>query len=79
MMEPINLMMLGKLVNASLRVLTDQLLTTVALLICGVLFGWVLYAPDWIRLAGASAFAILVYLPLVRAEARKQQPQEPQQ
>lgn len=54
--------------QAILRVAAERVLTIMGMVICAVLFGWVLYAPDWIRVAAACGFAVLVYWPIVRLE-----------
>lgn len=59
-----------------LRVVSERLLLILGMVICAVLFGWVMLAPDWIRVAGACAFAILVYLPIVRQDRAQQQRKE---
>lgn len=50
---------------------SERLLSWAAVAISAVLFGWVLYAPDKIRLIAACAYAVLVVWPIIRLDARK--------
>ena len=61
--------------RAGLLALTDRVLTLVSLLGTTVMFGWVMLDPNWIRFAGACAFALLVLWPLMRHEAAKKESQ----
>jgi len=61
--------------QAGLLALTDRVFTLVSLLGTTTLFGWVMLEPNWIRLAGACAFALLVLWPLMRHEAAKKESQ----
>jgi hypothetical protein len=57
---------LAGLVNLGIRVLSSQALTILALLLDAGLFGWALETESWIRVAGATLFAVaawcLIYL-----------------
>ena len=68
---PQELVMLASVVRASMLVLNARLFTLLGMALSACLFGWVLWQPDWIRLAGAVAFAVLVYLPVQRMESQK--------
>lgn len=61
--------------QAGLLALTDRVMTLLSLGGCIVLFGWLMHEPDWIRFAGACAFSLLVFYPLMRLEAAKKETQ----
>lgn len=61
--------------RTGLLALTDRVLTFLSLLGTMALFGWVMLEPNWIRFAGACAFALLVLWPLMRHEAAKKEAQ----
>lgn len=61
--------------QAGLRLLSERVLTLLALAGCVSLFWWAMLYPDWMRLAGAGAFAVLVFWPCVRLEAAKKESQ----
>lgn len=69
---PKELMMLVRFCNAALIILNARLFTLLGAVMSFILFGWVLWQPDWIRFAGACAFALFCFLPLQRMEARKE-------
>lgn len=68
---PAELMAVARVAQALLIVLNARLFTLLGMGLCAALFGWVLWQPDWIRFAGACAFAILCYLPAQRMEQRR--------
>lgn len=57
-----------------MRILNQRALTLLALLMCAGMFGVVVWDPQPWRLAGAAAFAVLVYLPLLRVDAARHAP-----
>lgn len=59
--------------HVGIRVVNERLLTLLGMIICAALFAVVMWQPDWVRLAAAGAFAVLVYLPLLRHEQQKKQ------
>ncbi len=65
---PPELVALARVCQALMTVLNARLFTLLGMLLCAGAFGYVLWQPDWIRFAGACAFAALVYLPIVRIE-----------
>lgn len=74
-MKPSEIQALVTFAQVGLRLVSERLLSLVGMVICAVLFGWVMWSPDLTRLAGASLFALIVYLPLVRYEREKQKEQ----
>lgn len=76
-MKPAEIQAVVQFARVALKVVSERSLTLLGMVICAVLFGWVLMAPDLIRLAAASLFAMIVYWPLVRLEKAKQE-QPPQ-
>lgn len=61
-------------INNGLKVLSMRLAMFVTLLMTFALFMLVMWSPDYWRLGGAIAFALLVFLPVVRqdSQARKE-------
>ena len=55
-----------RFISGGLKVLSVRVALFIALILTFSLFAWVMYAPDYWRLAGAVAFALLVFLPIVR-------------
>jgi hypothetical protein len=66
-------------IRMALSVLTDRILTVSALLMTFGLASWAMYAPSPERLQIAAGFGIVVYLPALikerRREGREQQDQ----
>lgn len=75
MAQPNELMVITRMVQFALKALSDRLLTWVTMAITAGLFGWVMLAPDWTRLAGASIFALLVFWRVTKIEKPQEQPQ----
>ncbi len=69
---PMQVVALAKFCRAAMLILNARLFTLVGLIFCAVGFGWVMWQPDWVRFAGACAFALLVFWPLQRMEARRE-------
>lgn len=67
-------------IRMALSVLTDRILTVSALLMSFGLASWAMYAPSLERLQIAAGFGIIVYLPALIKERRRERPieQEPQ-
>lgn len=64
----------ARLLSLALGVITDRLLTIVAL---GMTFGlatWIMNNPDWLRLATFAFFACTVFLPILYKERKREQP-----
>ena len=70
-MGPVSQAQAVAIINVAVRVLSERALTFAGMSVSAVLFGWVMYAPDPWRLGAAAAFAVLVFLPLVRHEAAR--------
>lgn len=62
-----------KFSRIGLRALSERALSLTALVGCMALFGYAAVEPDWKRVAGACAFAVLVFWPLLRLEAAKKE------
>ena len=67
-------------IRMALSVLTDRILTVSALLMSFGLASWAMYAPSLERLQIAAGFGIIVYLPALIKERRRERSveQEPQ-
>jgi hypothetical protein len=57
--------------EAGIRVLSARIVLVVALLLSFGLFCWVIYDPSNLRLAAATIFTVLVFLPTVRVDMRQ--------
>ncbi len=68
---PAEMMHVARITQALMAVLNARLFTLLSTMLAASLFGWVMWQPDWIRFAGACAFALLVFLPLQRMEQRR--------
>lgn len=51
-----------KLVNMALKVISDRLITILGLLSSGGLASWVMWGPEWERVATLAIYVIFVYL-----------------
>lgn len=56
----------------AIDVLTPRVLTVTAMVFMLGLAGWVMYAPDYYRLAVLALWGVLVFLPVVRLETKQQ-------
>lgn len=68
---PQEIVMLARVAQSLMLVLNARLFTLLGMMFCAAGFGWVLWQPDWIRAFGACAFAVLVYWPVARMEAKR--------
>lgn len=66
-----------KVLNLALCALADRVLTWVTMIITAGLFAWVLLDPDYIRLAAAILFSLLVFWRVTWIEKAKQPTGEP--
>jgi hypothetical protein len=57
-------------IRVGLQVLSARLVLLVALALTFVLFCWAMYLPDYPRIAAATIFAVLVFLPATRIDAK---------
>ncbi len=73
---PQELVAVARISQALLIVLNARLFTLLGMALSASLFGWVMWQPDWIRFAGACAFAVIVYLPVQRLEHNRNKAQE---
>lgn len=69
--QPAEVEAIIKFSKLGLQALSERVLTFVGMLACIGIFGAVLYDATWVRVACASAFAVLVYWPIVRLESSK--------
>lgn len=65
-----------RVLNLGLGVLNLRLLTSLAMLLTAGLFAWVMWEPDYIRLAAAIAFGLIVFLPARSLERSPEPPKE---
>lgn len=75
---PAELVALSRFCQAALVILNARLFTLLGTMLSACAFGWVMWIPDWTRFAAAVGFALLVFLPLQRMEARRIAQQQPQ-
>ncbi len=68
-MESKEIEFLIRFISSGLKVLSLRVAMLFALLLTFSLFAWVMYSPDYWRLAGAIAFALLVFLPIARQDS----------
>lgn len=59
------------LYRVGLDVLTARLVLLLSLLLAFALFAWAMSAPDWNRIACATIFAVLIFLPAARLDRSK--------
>lgn len=57
--------------TTGLRVLSARLVLLLSLLLTFAIFCWTMYDPTWNRIAAASIFGVLVYLPASRLDSSK--------
>lgn len=56
-------------ISVGLRVLSARGVLLLAMLLTFSLFVWTMYAPTWERIAAATIFAVLIFLPATRVDA----------
>lgn len=61
-----------QVVELGLNLLNQRLLTLLALLMSFSLFVWAVYDPKVERIAAATIFALIVFLPFWRIERKKE-------
>lgn len=59
------------MINAGMKVLSMRVVLLLTLLLTAALFAWCLYLPGPYRLGAAAAFAVLVFLPVIRRESKE--------
>lgn len=59
-----------KVVNLALGIISDRLITILGLLSSGGLASWVMWGPEWERVATLAIYVIFVYL-VVPTKERK--------
>jgi hypothetical protein len=52
-----------------LQILADRVLLFITLFLNAALFGYAVYAPDWVRFATAVAFSLTVFFPVLKLRA----------
>lgn len=55
-------------VSAGIRALSARAVLLLTLLLVFSLFCWAMYLPTWERIAAATIFAVLVFLPVIRMD-----------
>ena len=58
-------------IRVGLAVLSARLVLMIACALTFALFAWAMALPDWNRIACATIFAVLVFLPATRIDARQ--------
>lgn len=58
-------------VRVALRILSERVLTILALVMTFTLAGWVMWQPTWEREGMAAFFAVAVFLPCVVQDRRR--------
>lgn len=64
-----------KFARTGLIAISERVLTLLGLLGVCAMFAYAMLNPDWFRVGGACAFAVLVFWPLMRLEAAKKEQQ----
>ena len=57
-------------INVGMKVLAIRIVLGITLLLVFSLFAWAMYAPTNERLLAATIFAVLVFLPVIRADSK---------
>ena len=57
-------------IRVGLAVLSARLVLLIALALTFALFAWAMYLPGWERIACATIFAVLIFLPSARIDAK---------
>lgn len=70
-LRPAELMHIAAFCKFALTILNARLLTATALVSATALFGYALWQPDYLRLAGACAYAMLVLWPAQRLDMKR--------
>lgn len=65
-------------IGAGMKVLSARLVLLVTLGMTFALFVWAMYMPSPERIAAASIFTVLVFLPVIRADMRQNERQATQ-
>lgn len=60
---------LGLYLSVCLRVLSARVVLLATLALTFALFAWAMYLPDWNRIACATIFAVLIFLPACRIDS----------
>jgi uncharacterized membrane protein len=60
---------LARAVDVGLTVLSYRILTLLALLMTFALFSWAMVQGSWIHFAIAGAFGVVIFLPVLMAQA----------
>ena len=66
-----------KLVTIALSVISDRLITILALISASVMCGWTMWEPRWERVTTLAIFVVFSYL-LVKAKERAQNEHHPE-
>jgi hypothetical protein len=59
------------LIRLALRIISDRLITILALIACSIMCGWTMWNPMWERVVTLAIFVIFSYL-VVNTKERKQ-------
>jgi len=62
-----------KFINAGIKLLSARLLLIMTLLLTFSLFAWTMYQPDYWRLACATIFGLIVFLPIRALDAKEKE------
>lgn len=57
--------------NAGIKVMSARLVLLLSMLLSFALFAWVMAEPEPLRVAAATLFALLVFLPVVRLDQKQ--------
>jgi hypothetical protein len=63
--------------NVGMKVLSARVVLILTLLLCFSLFCWAMYLPDQNRIAAATIFAVLVFLPVIRSDMKAGEGRKP--
>jgi len=57
-------------INVGMKVLSTRIMLFVTLLLSFALFAWTMYCPTNERIFASTLFAVLVFLPVIRADSK---------
>ena len=72
-MDDLNAKALVMFIGAGMKVLSSRLVLLIALVMAFALFAWAMYLPGQERIAAATIFTVLVFLPAIRADSKASQ------
>ena len=63
-------------ISVGMRVLSSRVVLLVTLILAFMLFAWAMYLPGYERIAAATLFTLLVFLPVIRMDGKLKKDRE---